>query len=693
MKAVRMMCKGIAVVCLGFLSMQVTAQQQTSAKIAVMASPAEDSIMLRWAPANTDYWQKANAQGYMVKRYTILRDGKMLPQPEEKLLTAQPLKPLALPQWEKVVNADERWGAIAAQALYGKDFSINGTGAAGNNVMALYQKSTEQENRYSFALFAADQSWLVAKASALAFVDKDTRRNEKYLYRIFISGIKGDTGYVYTGAADKRPLPAPRDLRAEKTTKAVMLSWDKVLFGNLYNAFVLERSDDNGKTFQAVTKEPIVNTEKAENKDPQQRMFYIDTMPKAGEPKEYRVRGITPFGQVGAASDTIHTTVMEEMNAHPSITAIAFGLKGVVIKWMMPPSPVKLKGFDIERAAGLKKKYARINTQLLSAEDSVFLDQQPLRSNYYRVRAYTADGRSTVSFAQFFQQLDSVPPAAPDSLSGLISDSGIVSLKWKANTEEDIYGYRVFRANGPDEEFVQVTRAPVRTNAFTDTITVKTLTKYIYYKLVALDGHFNPSDFSVVLKLKRPDVIPPVPPVFTDAHTDQQSVFLQWQPSTSEDVVMHKVMRAADTTWQEIAAFKTADSILQYIDTTARRGVKYNYAIAAIDDSGLKSISKTLSLQRLDMGSLEGEKTLKAAIDRDNKHIQLKWKRAEGTTRIWVYRSAEGGPMRLFKTLDGNVQEFIDTDLLVNTIYRYKVKLQRQSDGASLFTEEITVNY
>ncbi|SHN38794.1 hypothetical protein [Chitinophaga sp. CF418] len=693
MKAVRNMCKGIVVVCIGFWSMQATAQQKSSVKIAVMASPAEDSIMLRWAPVNTDYWRNANVQGYMVKRYTILRDGKMLPQPEEKVLTTQPLKPLALPQWEKVVNADERWGAIAAQALYGKDFSINASGAAGNNVMALYQKSTEQENRYSFALFAADQSWLVAKASALAFVDKDTRKNEKYLYRIFISGITGDTGYVYTGAADKRPLPAPRDLRAEKTTKAVMLSWDKVLFSNLYNAFVLERSDDNGKTFRAVTKEPIINTDKAENKEPQQRMFYIDTVPKPGEPKVYRVRGITPFGQIGAASDTIHTTVMEEMNAHPSITGTAIMNTGVLIKWTMPPAPVKLKGFDIERSSALKKTYTKINKQLLSDKDSVFMDNQPLRSNYYRIRAYTADGRSTVSFAQFVQLLDSVPPAAPDSLSGLISDSGIVSLKWKANTEEDMYGYRVFRANGPDEEFVQVTRAPVKTNAFTDTITVKTLTKYVYYKLVALDGHYNPSEFSAVLKLKRPDVVPPVPPVFTDAHTDQQGVFLQWQPSTSEDVVLHKVMRAVDTAWQEIAVFKNADSIRQYTDTSAKKGVKYNYVIAAIDDSGLKGMSKTLALQRLDMGTLEGDKTLKAMIDRDNKHIQLKWKRAEGTTRIWVYRSAEGGPMRLFKTLDGNVQEFIDTDLLVNTVYRYKVKLQRQSDGASLFTEEITVNY
>ncbi|PWV51887.1 fibronectin type III domain-containing protein [Chitinophaga sp. S165] len=693
MKAVRNMCKGLAVVFMGMWSMQTTAQQKAPVGIAVMAAPADDSIMLRWAPVTTEYWQRANIQGYMMKRYTILRDGKMLPSPEEKLMTSQPLKPLVLAQWEKVVQTDERWGSIAAQALYGKDFELSASGVTGNNVMAIYQKSKELDNRYSFALFAADHSWLVAKASGLAYVDKDVRKNEKYLYRIFIAGIQGDTGYVYTGAADRKALPAPRDLRAEKTTKAVMLSWDKILFNTLYSSYVLERSDDGGKSYQSVTKEPIINADRAENKQPQQRMFYIDTVPKTGEPKVYRVRGVTAFGQTGAASDTIHTAVMEEMTAHPSITGFAILNNGVLIKWMIPVSPVKIKGFDIERSTALNKKYTKINKQLLAAKDTVFMDEQPKRSNYYKVRAYTVDGRSTISYAQFVQLEDSVPPAAPDSLAGQISDSGIVSLKWKANTEDDLYGYRVFRANGPDDEFVQVTREPARKNAYTDTITVKTLTKYVYYKLVALDAHYNPSEYSVVLKLKRPDVVPPVPPVFTDAHTDQQGVFLQWQPSTSEDVVVHKVMRAVDTAWQEVATFKITDSIRAYTDTTAKKGVRYNYAIAAIDDSGLKGMSKVLGLQRLDMGAMEGDRTLKAAIDRDKKQVQLKWKKGEGVTRIWVYRSAEGGSMRLYKTLEGNVLEFIDTDLLVNTVYRYKVKLQRQTDGASLFTEEITVNY
>jgi hypothetical protein len=668
-----------------------TYAQQNPVRMGVLANPSKDSIMLRWAPGSTALWQQANVYGYMIKRYTVVRNGKVLPVPEERNLTSQPIKPLPLRQWEVVVKQQERWGSIAAQALYGEDFDLKATGIGGKDVMSMYNKSKAQDSRYSFTVFAADQSWIVAKAAGLAFVDMQTDAAEKYLYRIYIPGIKSDTGFVFTGAADQQPVPSPRDLRAEKTTKAALLSWDKVMFSHLYASFVLERSDDGGNTFVPVTGEPIVNAESSTKEQPQQRMFYIDTVPQPGQLKVYRVRALTPFGQLSPPSDTIHVTVMDVIKVHPSITGTAILNNGVLIKWMMPTAPVK--GFDIERSTSAKKGYNKINKQLLSSRDTVFMDEAPLPSNYYRIRAYTTDGQSTYSFAEFVQLEDSIPPAAPDSLAGEISDSGQVLLHWKSNTEEDLYGYRVFRANETEAEFVQVTREPALKNAFRDTIEVKTLTKYVYYKIVALDKHYNPSEFSAVLQLKRPDVVPPVPPVFTDARADKNGIILEWQPSTSEDVVQHQVLRSIDTVWSVIHRFNTPDTTHTFTDSSATPGVKYRYCIAAIDDSQLKSVSKVLSMQRTDLGIIPGNYPLRAFIDKDNRCILLKWQTPVGITRIWLYRSSEGGPMRIFKTLPGDAHDFKDSDLLINTPYRYKLKMQRQTDGAALFTEEILVNY
>jgi hypothetical protein len=75
----------------GFLS--VSAQDANNG-VRLLARPAEtDSIMLRWAPADKETWKLDNMHGYIVERYTILRDGQLLEDKERRTLTAVPLKP------------------------------------------------------------------------------------------------------------------------------------------------------------------------------------------------------------------------------------------------------------------------------------------------------------------------------------------------------------------------------------------------------------------------------------------------------------------------------------------------------------------------------------------------------------------------------------------------------------------------
>lgn len=74
----------------------------------------KDHISLRWAVDEPLAWQKANKTGFQLKRYTLMRDGKLLPKPEEKDLGI--FLPAQEKEWQKVVEKNDN-AAIVAQSL------------------------------------------------------------------------------------------------------------------------------------------------------------------------------------------------------------------------------------------------------------------------------------------------------------------------------------------------------------------------------------------------------------------------------------------------------------------------------------------------------------------------------------------------------------------------------------------------
>jgi len=674
------------------------AQQRESAKVMVIARPLKDSILLRWAPTTPLLWKMANQYGYTIRRYTILRKGQLLAVPEETLITKQPVKPLPVMAWEPLTKKYEQFGTIEAQALYGEGFEVSAEKGPhkGKDIMSIYHQSQELESRHSFALLAADQSFEVARAAGLGYVDKQVQPDEKYLYRVYIAaampGVKADTGFIFTGYADHQPVPAPHGLEAMAMKGSVVLSWDKTMYEHIFTSYVIERSDNAGVNFHSITEDPIINTSSGADTAKQQRFFRIDSA-QADKPLVYRIRGVTPFGELSPPSDTVQVTVVEILEARPSIISAGVLDSKVHIQWAMPPGAARVSGFQVERAAAVNKPYQSISKRLLPATDTAFTDATPRPSNYYRIKALTKDGQVAYSLPYFVQLEDSLPPAPPAGVKGMVNDSGIAHITWQPNTEEDIYAYRVFRANDSTAEFIQVTKAPLLATVFTDTIEIKTLTREVYYKVVALDGHYNPSLFSPTLTLKRPDVVPPVPPSFTDQQADAAGVYLQWQPSSSKDVARHELLRSVDTSWQLLLVVAATDTLHAYTDTSAVPGVAYRYAVAAIDSSRLRASSQPLTASRINMGAPSGRKLLRAAIDRDNKSIVLRWQTTADMAKCWLYKAAAGQPFRLYKTLEAGTKEFVDTELFINTSYQYKMKVFKGTGGDSFFSEAIIVNY
>jgi hypothetical protein len=68
------------------------------------ADSNRNAIYLRWASGTPQAWKTNNTHGFILERYTVIRNKQMLPVPEKLVLSPSPLKPRALDDWETLAK-------------------------------------------------------------------------------------------------------------------------------------------------------------------------------------------------------------------------------------------------------------------------------------------------------------------------------------------------------------------------------------------------------------------------------------------------------------------------------------------------------------------------------------------------------------------------------------------------------------
>lgn len=206
--------------------------------VMVKARAQKDRVLLRWAVSEPVAWKLANKYGYIVERYTVLKNGTINTKKEKKILSVTPLKPKPQQAWSGIVQQNDD-AAIIAQALFGEDFEVSG----GNSKLAkIVNQSDELNQRFTFSLLAADRSFEAAKMAGWGLIDSAVQKGEKYLYRVYTAVPKEkqriDTSGIYIGVADYEILPQPKDLYGVYGDKSVMLSWNYKLLKDIYTTYL-----------------------------------------------------------------------------------------------------------------------------------------------------------------------------------------------------------------------------------------------------------------------------------------------------------------------------------------------------------------------------------------------------------------------------------------------------------------------
>lgn len=675
-------------------------KKEVNAKIMVTTRAKKKSILLRWAVTTPAAWKISNEYGFIIERYTVSKSGhfyngreKVVLAPgsvkarikgdfgkdtiEKSTLSPYPIKPRPLADWETIAKKDN-YAAVIAQAIYGEDFELSSEENKG--VAKIVNKSNELEQRYTMSLYAADNSFEAAKFAGWGWEDKNVKTNEKYLYRIISAVPKSqmviDSGYVFVGTADHQPLPKPTDISSIFGDKSVMLSWNYNILRSYYNSYFVEKSVDGGKNFKPLSDLPVTNFNEKENK-PSDKIYFIDSLKDNNIDFQYRIKGISAFGEVGPPSDPISGKGKKILAFIPGITSRNINKKGVLqLKWEFDETGNDLiKGFTLNQSQSENGTYKTVVENITASQRTIEFDKL-YAANYFTITAVAKNGQSQTSFPVLVQTVDSMPPAAPIGISATIDTNGIVKLIWNQNAEQDLLGYKIFRANNLKEEMAVITDSVINTNNFYDTVSIKTLNNKLYYTVAALDQRYNQSATSTIIEVSKPDRIPPSSPLFANYKIENEAVHLTWTNSPDEDVATHNLYKKIENeNWQLVQQF--SDTTQNYVDNKVASGKNYQYKIIAQDKSGLESLpAAPLNINIPSNPSDINIRSIDSYVDRNKRYIEISWRdNLKEVEEYQLYKAVKGKPLTLWKITKSEEQKsIIDQDIAINSEYEYGIR-------------------
>jgi fibronectin type 3 domain-containing protein len=275
----------------------------------------------------------------------------------------------------------------------------------------------------------------------------------------------------------------------------------------------------------------------------------------------------------------------------------------------------------------------------------------------------------------------------------------VVQLGWAPNTDEDIYGYLVFRSASGKDEYTRLTDLPIRQAHFTDTLPGQDVNRSVFYKLMALDQRQNQSALSPPFELIKTDRQAPSPPLMGQVRSLESGIEINWLHSSSADVGGHRLYRRSlgDSLWLLMVELplKKGSHQSMYTDGEAPPGLVVQYKVVAFDRAGNAS-EPSYSVEVKGLSAQQGPalKKLKKKPDAAAGKVELSWEKADREVRNYkVYRQTNKGAFELYQTMEGSHTSFEDSGLKMGNSYGYVLRAVYVDGLISPLTEEVRVDF
>lgn len=72
-------------------------------EVQIIARFQKNKVLLRWAPTTAGVWLKGNTYGYVLERFTVKKQGKLLSPPYDRVVLQDSIRPKPIEDWKDIV--------------------------------------------------------------------------------------------------------------------------------------------------------------------------------------------------------------------------------------------------------------------------------------------------------------------------------------------------------------------------------------------------------------------------------------------------------------------------------------------------------------------------------------------------------------------------------------------------------------
>ena len=611
--------------------------------IGLLSRGYNDRIVLRWAPSEYVPWRVLNSAGYVVERVNVTSG-----MHHDTLAI---VKPWPIEKFKQKFAEEDSLAGVAVQLIYGgaeTNLSNTQTPPGSGSMGGIVEVYDEQQSVVGMAMMVAELRPDLAEAMGLLYVDRQAKPDEEYAYFVLpnipdsIITIQNDPVLsVKLGSYKPEPfsLAITDSLSAPST---VILYWSR----DMYSAVDIERQDTEGGPWKKLNERPYVSlTALGDGQLPDNGMnMFRDNLPKVGTYR-YRFSGYDSFG------DRSEPSAPYEVEMPDMVPPLPPSIKNIVVDHPDEKHAYATIYFHVDTVEADVKGYLPLyrhnrvkngdwhplTMNFTAPGDSVMkVDVSGLPTGQLSIAAYDNAGNQGASIPQMILLEDYLAPSAPTGLKANVAPDGYLLLSWNPSPEPDVAFYEVFSGNGPDELFVNRSNDQQTDTVFADSLALGVNQAYIYYKVRAVDYSGNASKDSEMLRVARPNYIPPSVCRVDSVWVTDDAINIWWIQSNEADLDYHRLFRKlqGEELWTLMGVYR-ADSLrmkgdrIRFKDSPKPNMRKrYVYAVETVNLSGVTSgLSQTQSILFTGPRTVNISIKLYGSYTKEGNETRLTWER------------------------------------------------------------------